>query len=73
MSDRPSGTYVIDEEYRVVRFNQVVADSYPQMKMGEKCYKLFMDLDSPCPRCPVCKGVVGQHSYEDPMRHTTEM
>lgn len=73
MSDRPSGTYVIDEEYRVVRFNQVVADSYPQMKIGEKCYKLFMDLDSPCPRCPVCNGVVGPHSYEDPMRHTTEM
>ncbi|MDD6194416.1 MAG: EAL domain-containing protein [Lachnospiraceae bacterium] len=73
MSDRPSGTYVIDEEYRVVHFNNVVAESYPQMKVGEKCYKLFMDMDSPCPRCPVHNGVVGPHSYEDPMRHTTEM
>ena len=73
MSDRPSGSYVIDEEYRVVHFNNVVANSYPQMKVGEKCYKLFMDMDSPCPRCPVYNRVVGPHSYEDPMRHTTEM
>lgn len=73
MSDRPSGAYVIDEEYRIVNFNNVVAASYPQMKKGEKCHKLFMDMDSPCPRCPVYNHVVGPHSYEDPMRHTTEM
>ncbi len=73
MSERPSGAYIIDGEYRLISFNDVVANSYPQMKKGEKCYKLFMDLDAPCPRCPVNNGVAGPHSYEDPMRHTTEM
>lgn len=68
MSDKSSGTYVIDAEYNVVSYNQTIHELYPQLVRGKKCYKCLMGLDEPCPPCPVAGHIHGPQTYLDPIR-----
>ena len=72
MDNLSSGCYVIDAEYNIVNMNQTAMDLYPQLKIGEKCYKCLMDLDVPCGPCPVKNKVYGPHTYTDPIRGISE-
>ena len=67
-----SGYYSIDSDYNIVGFNNSARDLYPSLKLGEKCYKCLMGLDSPCPPCPVANGIYGPKTYLDPIRHIYE-
>ena len=68
MSDISSGAYVIDEDYTIVSFNDTIKGLYPQLEVGEKCYKCLMGLDEPCPPCPVANRIFGPRTYMDPIR-----
>ena len=73
MNNESSGCYVIDAEYNIVNVNSVAKRIYPQLQIGEKCYKCLMNLNEPCGPCPVVAGRKGPTSYVDPIRHITEV
>lgn len=68
MREKSSGVYVIDGDYNVVSCNQTILELYPRLEKGKKCYKCLMDLDEPCPPCPVANKVCGPQTYMDPIR-----
>jgi diguanylate cyclase (GGDEF)-like protein len=68
MSEKSSGAYVIDRDYNIVSCNQAIRELYPQLRVGEKCFKCLMGLDEPCPPCPVANRVYGPKTYLDPIR-----
>lgn len=72
MSDKSSGIYVIDEDYNVVSCNDTILEVYPQLKKGEKCHRCLMNLDEPCPACPVARKIKGPQTYMDPIRKIYE-
>ena len=72
MSEKSSGTYVIDPEYNVISVNQTLKEIYPQLEIGKKCYQCLMNLEEPCPTCPVANNVKGPQTYMDPIRQIYE-
>lgn len=72
MSTHSSGYYSIDADYNIIGFNDTAKQIYPNLKIGQKCYKALMNLDSPCPPCPVANGIYGPKTYLDPIRHIYE-
>ena len=68
MSDKSSGVYVIDKDYNIVSCNSTILELYPQLARGGKCYKCLMNLDEPCPPCPVAGHIHGPQTYLDPIR-----
>lgn len=72
MSTHSSGYYSIDVDYNIIGFNDTAREIYPSLKLGQKCYKALMGLDSPCPPCPVANGIHGPKTYLDPIRHIYE-
>ncbi len=72
MSDKSSGTYIIDEDYNIISANQTVLDLYPSVQIGKKCYKCLMNLEEPCPPCPVANHIQGPQTYMDPIRKIYE-
>ena len=72
MSTHSSGYYSIDADYNIIGFNDTAKDIYPRLQLHEKCYKVLMGLDGPCPPCPVANGVFGPKTYLDPIRHIYE-
>ncbi|MEQ2562768.1 EAL domain-containing protein [Ventrimonas sp. CLA-AP-H27] len=72
MVEQSSGTYIINKDYDIVTFNQTALDLYPSLKKGEKCYKCLMNLDTPCPPCPVANRIKGPKTYFDPIRKIYE-
>ncbi len=45
--------YIIDKDYKLLSFNQSVADRYTGIKVGDLCYKATMNRDTPCLHCPI--------------------
>ena len=72
MGAHSSGYYSIDADYNIIGFNDTAREIYPSLRLGEKCYKALMGLDSPCPPCPVANGIHGPKTYLDPIRHIYE-
>lgn len=68
MKQNESGAYIIDSEYNVISFNETTAELYPEMRKGEKCYKIILGRDEPCSLCPVRNKVKGQRTYFHPVR-----
>ncbi|MCC6094591.1 MAG: bifunctional diguanylate cyclase/phosphodiesterase, partial [Eubacterium sp.] len=68
MSDKSSGTYIIDENYTIISVNQTLRELYPSVQPGKKCYQCLMKLDEPCPPCPVANHIQGPQTYLDPIR-----
>ncbi len=67
MGQNASGMYVVDNDYKIVSFNKVAEQMYPQIKAGEKCYRCLMNLEMPCAMCPVYNKVEGPKTYIDPI------
>lgn len=72
MSEHSSGYYSIDADYNIIGFNDTAKQLYPNLVLGQKCYKVLMGLDSPCGPCPVAAGIRGPKTYLDPIRHIYE-
>ena len=49
-----NGIYIIDESnYHLIYFNEVIKNTFNNVKIGSCCYKVFRDLDEPCSDCPL--------------------
>lgn len=46
-------TYIVDENYRIVYFNEALKESFPDMKLQDYCYEALCREDSPCKNCPL--------------------
>lgn len=68
MSNKSSGVYIIDNNYNVISCNDTILELYPGLEAGKKCYKCLMNLDGPCPPCPVANHIYGPQTYLDPIR-----
>jgi len=44
--------YMVDEEHRIHYVNQFAKEEYPNIRIGDTCYKAFRGEDSPCKDCP---------------------
>ena len=64
-----SGMYVIDEDYKIVSYNQAAREIYPQLKSGEKCYRCLRNREIPCEVCPIINGIKGPKNYLEPGRN----
>lgn len=53
-----TGMYFIDKDYRITALNNVIKEWYPEIKIGDLCYKSIALLDSPCEICPLKKDHV---------------
>lgn len=53
--NKNTSIYVIDDEYRLVYFNQVLQDKYPQAKTGDFCYERLCGEKQPCQVCPLAR------------------
>ena len=72
METKSSGCYVIDRDFNLVSMNASAREIYPQLKIGEKCYKCLMELNEPCGPCPVVNKKMGPRIYLDPIRNIAE-
>ena len=72
MKQSGSGTYVIDDDYTIVTYNDVAGKLYPQLEKGKKCYACLMKRGTPCFNCPVQNNIKGPNSYVDPLRNVIE-
>ena len=72
MSEKSSGIYIIDENYNVTNVNKTIMELYPSLEVGRKCYQCLMNLDEPCPPCPVANHIQGPQTYLDPIRNIYE-
>ncbi len=48
-----TGMYVVDKDYRMVNFNDMVKELYPNVEKGCYCYKALALRDAPCEICPL--------------------
>ncbi len=48
-----TGMYVIDKNYTMIFCNQATLDLYPDIQLGEPCYKVLACREEPCPVCPL--------------------
>lgn len=51
-----TSVYVVDDEYGIVYFNQMLARRFPDLQPGQKCYRAFNGFDEPCANCPIRLG-----------------
>ncbi|MDD5791235.1 MAG: ATP-binding protein [Erysipelotrichaceae bacterium] len=45
--------YIIDNDFKLLYFNQNVKDRYPDARVGNFCYQATMNRDKPCNHCPI--------------------
>lgn len=53
-------SYVIDGDFHIVYYNDVMEQNYKELQCGRHCYEAFMDMDEPCSNCPI-----GNHLDEE--------
>lgn len=47
--------YTIDENYRIMYYNQALKTVFPELELNDICYKVLCAEESPCPECPLGK------------------
>lgn len=63
-------TYRVNlEDYTLLRASSTMKNLFPQLKIGEKCYKALYGLDAPCADCPLKTGLkksmhIGKDNFE---------
>lgn len=50
-----TGIYIIDDQYRIVYFNDKIRQTFPFLCCGERCYEALCREEEPCRDCPVAK------------------
>ncbi len=48
-----TGMYIIDKDYKIINFNETMHHMYPEVKLGDVCYKALALMNEPCPTCPL--------------------
>ncbi len=48
-----TGMYIVDSEYRIVNCNQAMKELYPQVQVGDVCYRSLALRDEVCEICPL--------------------
>lgn len=51
-----AAVYIIDSEFRILYFNQVLKKCYPELRIGELCFASICAESHPCPGCPLVSG-----------------
>lgn len=54
--------YVINENYEILKTNDEFVNNYPDVKVGDICYKAMRGLDKPCSFCLRNKTGVNRHT-----------
>ena len=63
-------TYRVNlEDHTLLRASSTMKNLFPQLKIGEKCYKALYGLDEPCRDCPLKTGLkksmhIGKDNFE---------
>ena len=57
------------EDYTLLRASSTMKNLFPQLNIGEKCYKALYGLDTPCADCPLKTGLkksmrIGKDNFE---------
>ncbi len=60
------GMYIIDKDYKMLYLNQNAQNIYPEVHVGDICYKALANLDEPCAHCPIKNG--GEALFYAPFR-----
>lgn len=47
--------YVVDDEYKLIYFNEKLLQIYPELKTGEYCYQALCNESTVCDNCPLRK------------------
>ena len=60
---------VASSDYTLLRASHTFYDVFPNVELGEKCYKALYGLDKPCHDCPLLSGnkkvsLIGKNHYE---------
>ena len=60
---------VASDDHTLLRASRTFYDIFPNIKLGEKCYKALYGLDKPCHDCPLISGnkkvsAIGKTNYE---------
>lgn len=59
MDSLGGGTYtcamVINKQYEIVHYNQVIQQYYPEVQKGDLCYRALCGEETPCRACPLTK------------------
>ena len=50
------GMYIIDENHRILYYNEAVGELYPELRTGDFCYRSLRHMDAPCLHCPIKAG-----------------
>ncbi len=48
-----TGMYIIDDNFRIVNLNRALAETYPNVKIGDLCYEALALRDAQCDICPL--------------------
>ncbi|WP_243147935.1 EAL domain-containing protein [Bittarella massiliensis (ex Durand et al. 2017)] len=48
--------YVIDRDHRIVHFNRALGEIFPELRLGQSCYRALCREEGPCPGCPLHGG-----------------
>lgn len=47
--------YIIDKDFRILYFNKVLKEVFPELEKGQICYQVLCGEDEPCLECPLLK------------------
>ncbi len=53
-----TGMYIIDKDYHILNINGAMKEMYPEVNVGDICYKSLAMSDVPCPVCPLVNNDV---------------
>lgn len=59
--------YMIGEDYRIHFVNNYAKDEYPNINIGDFCYKVIQGEDAPCKECPIMK--LKEKAYTDDYKY----
>ena len=51
-----TSVYIVNKNYRVIYGNKRIRGLFPDLQVGDLCYKVFCKGDAPCVECPLKKA-----------------
>lgn len=62
---KKTSAYVVDKEYKLISFNQMLKEEFPNLKEGEYCFKAIRGRKEPCRICPIANDQKGPKTIVD--------
>ena len=57
------GVMMIDRQYRIQSVSRKFRELYPNIFLGEPCYRSLHGFEEPCPHCGLCKGGASERIF----------